>query len=78
MKRAEGIYADNNKLSLPGKRRRRAGDILQNINLTVEKNRFVVITGPNGGGKTTLAKAIMGLIRPTGGGSSGTEPTSPT
>ena len=29
--------------------------------------RFVAITGPNGGGKTTLAKAIMGLVRPTGG-----------
>ena len=42
-------------------------DILRDINLTIEPNRFVVITGPNGGGKTTLAKAIMGLVRPTGG-----------
>ena len=41
--------------------------ILDDINLTVEDNRLVVFTGPNGGGKTTLAKAIMGLIRPTSG-----------
>ncbi len=42
-------------------------DILHNVNLTVEDHRFVVVTGPNGGGKTTLAKAVMGLILPTGG-----------
>jgi Fe-S cluster assembly ATP-binding protein len=42
-------------------------DILKNINLTIEDNKFVAITGPNGGGKTTLAKAIMGIVKPTGG-----------
>ena len=42
-------------------------EILQNINLTIPDNRFVVITGPNGGGKTTLAKAIMGIVAPTAG-----------
>ncbi len=41
--------------------------ILNNINLTIEDNKLVVFTGPNGGGKTTLAKAIMGLIQPTSG-----------
>jgi len=41
--------------------------ILRDVNLTVEDNRFVAVTGPNGGGKTTLAKAIMGLVKPTGG-----------
>ena len=41
--------------------------ILNDVSLTVADNQFVVITGPNGGGKTTLAKAIMGLVRPTGG-----------
>ena len=41
--------------------------ILNDVSLTVADNRFVVITGPNGGGKTTLAKAIMGLVQPTGG-----------
>ena len=37
------------------------------MSLTISDNRFVVITGPNGGGKTTLAKAIMGLVQPTSG-----------
>ena len=42
-------------------------DILRGIDLTIEDNKFVVITGPNGGGKTTLAKTIMGLAKSTGG-----------
>ena len=42
-------------------------DILKHINLTVDDGKFIVITGPNGGGKTTLAKAIMGLVTPTSG-----------
>ena len=42
-------------------------DILKHISLTVDDNKFVVITGPNGGGKTTLCKAIMGLAQHTGG-----------
>ena len=42
-------------------------DILKHIDLTVEDGKFIVITGPNGGGKTTLAKVIMGLVTPTSG-----------
>ena len=42
-------------------------DILRGIDLTIQDNAFVVITGPNGGGKTTLAKTILGLVKPTGG-----------
>jgi Fe-S cluster assembly ATP-binding protein len=42
-------------------------DILDDISLTVGDNRFVVITGPNGGGKSTLAKIIMGIEQPTAG-----------
>ncbi|MEG1240092.1 MAG: ATP-binding cassette domain-containing protein [Oscillospiraceae bacterium] len=42
-------------------------DILRDISLKIADHRFVVITGPNGGGKTTLAKAIMGLVPVTGG-----------
>lgn len=42
-------------------------DILRGIDLTIQDNAFVVITGPNGGGKTTLAKTIMGLVKPKGG-----------
>ena len=41
--------------------------ILNDVSLSVKDHQFVVITGPNGGGKTTLAKAIMGLVKPTGG-----------
>ena len=41
--------------------------ILRDVNLTVGDGKLVVITGPNGGGKTTLARAIMGLNQPTGG-----------
>lgn len=41
--------------------------ILNNISLTIEDNRFTVITGPNGGGKSTLAKLIMGIEQPTDG-----------
>ena len=42
-------------------------DILNDVSLTVGDGQFVVVTGPNGGGKTTLAKAIMGIVEPTGG-----------
>ncbi len=41
--------------------------ILDDVSLTVGDNQFVVITGPNGGGKSTLAKIIMGIERPTAG-----------
>ena len=42
-------------------------DIVKNVSRDVEDGKFLVITGPNGGGKTTLAKLIMGLAAPTGG-----------
>ncbi len=41
-------------------------EILKNINLTVSE-RFVAITGPNGGGKSTLARVISGVTKPTSG-----------
>ena len=41
-------------------------DILRDINLTINE-RFVAITGPNGGGKSTLAKVIAGILTPTQG-----------
>ena len=41
--------------------------ILNDVSLTIGDNKLVVVTGPNGGGKTTLAKAIMGLVKPVSG-----------
>lgn len=41
-------------------------EILKNINLTLDE-RFICITGPNGGGKSTLARMIAGIIQPTSG-----------
>ena len=41
--------------------------ILNDISLTIDDHKLVVFTGPNGGGKTTLAKIIMGLVKPTSG-----------
>jgi len=42
-------------------------EIIDKINLKIESGKFIVITGPNGGGKSTLAKLIMGIEKPTGG-----------
>jgi zinc transport system ATP-binding protein len=42
-------------------------EILKNINISLEEGHFLGIVGPNGGGKTTLVKVILGLIRPTSG-----------
>ena len=42
-------------------------EILRDVSLTIDDKRFVVITGPNGGGKTTLARTIMGINPATSG-----------
>ncbi len=41
--------------------------IIKQLSLTIEEGKFVVITGPNGGGKSTLAKLIAGIEKPTEG-----------
>lgn len=41
--------------------------ILEHVSFTLEDNRFIAITGPNGGGKSTLAKIIAGIEKPTVG-----------
>ena len=41
-------------------------EILHDVSLTVNE-RFVAVTGPNGGGKSTLAKVIAGIYKPTSG-----------
>ena len=42
-------------------------EILKDVSFTVESGKFVVITGPNGGGKSTIAKLIAGVNKSTGG-----------
>ncbi len=43
-----------------------AKEIIKDISLTLDE-KFIAFTGPNGGGKSTLAKLIMGILKPTGG-----------
>lgn len=40
---------------------------LYDVSMTIEQGRFVTIVGPNGGGKTTLFKLLLGLVRPARG-----------
>ncbi len=54
-------------LSLIAENGEETKEILKGINLDINDSKFVVLTGPNGGGKTTLAKVIMGLVKPTSG-----------
>ena len=42
-------------------------EIIRDVSLTIPDNKLVVLTGPNGGGKSTLAKLIAGIEKPTGG-----------
>jgi len=42
-------------------------EILKDVNLTIEEGKFIAITGPNGGGKSTLARIISGVLKPTRG-----------
>ncbi|MBU3016064.1 ABC transporter ATP-binding protein [Poseidonibacter lekithochrous] len=41
--------------------------VLENINLTIQDDDFLAIIGPNGGGKSTLLKLILGLLKPQNG-----------
>jgi zinc transport system ATP-binding protein len=41
--------------------------VLRDVDLQVERGEFVAIAGPNGGGKTTLVRLVVGLEQPTGG-----------
>lgn len=55
------VRIENLSVALKGK------EVLKNINLELAEGRFLGIVGPNGGGKTSLIKAILGLIRPSSG-----------
>ncbi|MFC2087329.1 metal ABC transporter ATP-binding protein [Bacteroidota bacterium] len=50
------VYAGYNKHS-----------VLEDVNLTIKENDFIGVIGPNGGGKTTFLKLILGLIKPLKG-----------
>ena len=41
--------------------------VLENVNLKIFEQDFIGVIGPNGGGKTTLNKAILGLLKPLKG-----------
>ncbi len=41
--------------------------VLRDIDFTIDKGDFVAITGPNGGGKTTLLRVILKLLKPSSG-----------
>lgn len=47
--------------------RRDGRTVLSNINFTVDRGDFIAITGPNGGGKTTLLRIVLGLLQPNNG-----------
>ena len=42
-------------------------EIIKDVSFVVPDDKFVVITGPNGGGKSTLARLIMGIEKPSSG-----------
>ena len=42
-------------------------EIIRDVSLTIPDNKFVVVTGPNGGGKSTLARLIAGIEKPVSG-----------
>lgn len=55
------INIDNLSVNLNG------NEILKKINMSLEEKKFIGIVGPNGGGKTTLLRTILGLIKPSSG-----------
>ena len=59
------LTLENVSFEVPGEKGQK--EIIRNISLKVDDHKFVVITGPNGGGKSTLAKLIAGIERPTSG-----------
>lgn len=57
----------NIKFTIKDNHTGKSRNILDNLNYTINKGKLVVITGPNGGGKSSLAKIIMGIEKPTKG-----------
>lgn len=55
------IRLDNVSLSWDGR------PTLEDVNLSINRGDFLAVTGPNGGGKTTLLRIILRLLKPTSG-----------
>lgn len=74
-------HADSSTISMPAQQhlqqpllqlcgvrlRRDDKNILSDVNLTINRGDFIAISGPNGGGKTTLLRLILNLIEPSSG-----------
>ena len=58
---SKAVEIENLSVLIKGK------EILKNINLTLDEGLFLGIVGPNGGGKTTLVRTILGLLGPDSG-----------
>lgn len=61
MKEGELFLLKNLSIRFDGKQ------VLEGVNLSVERGEFLVLRGPNGGGKTTLLRILAGLLQPSGG-----------
>jgi len=57
----KAVSAENLSVELGGRM------VLSNINMEVEEGWIAGIIGPNGGGKTTLLRAILGILKPSAG-----------
>ena len=57
----KAIQLDNVSFAYDGE------EVLQEVNLELDKGAFLAIVGPNGGGKTTLIKLLLGVLRPRRG-----------
>lgn len=58
---SNAVEIENLTVVLKGK------EVLKNINFTLEEGHFLGVVGPNGGGKTTLVRTILGLLAPSSG-----------
>lgn len=61
------LEVKNLSFTVPDEQRRADLAIIKDVSFTLADGKFLVLTGPNGGGKSTLAKLIMGIEQPTGG-----------
>ncbi|MGN7613684.1 ATP-binding cassette domain-containing protein [Magnetococcales bacterium HHB-1] len=61
------VTVENLHHSYPARRKQPKRRALENINLTIDTGAFFVLTGPNGGGKSTLFRILSGQLQPSQG-----------